>query len=201
MDSGKFWKHIKDAVTLLYPNLNEFWRSIAPYCLADDAVPPERILAARFPLQEILEMAVNVNDTSSVQDIMAFVLIEYKKLYPDDEQDAPTEKPTAEGNVQSEQGGDPPLPQDGAPAVVNIPPSLWAGKSMGAAISALRESGFSDEIIAVVLAEKMGISKLKVGRFLTPGDGEERENSTYSRRLESASKYVRSRYCITYLEK
>jgi hypothetical protein len=90
MVTGRFWRCIKDEVVLHYPKLNEFFMSIAPYCLEDYAAPPEKILTARFPLQDILEMAVVVNDTSNVQDITEFVFTEYNRLYPPDEQSAPT---------------------------------------------------------------------------------------------------------------
>ncbi|MDR1684918.1 MAG: hypothetical protein LBR82_00490 [Desulfovibrio sp.] len=80
----ELWGLIKSFVVLNYPKLNEFWKSIAPMCFNDDAVPPERILNARFPLQEVLEFAVAVgeDDTENVEDVIISILTKYKKLYP-----------------------------------------------------------------------------------------------------------------------
>jgi hypothetical protein len=82
LTTHKFWELIKSLVVINYPNLNEFWMSIAPMCLSDDAVPPERILNARFPLQEVLEFAVMEDYTESVEDVIISILTKYKKLYP-----------------------------------------------------------------------------------------------------------------------
>jgi hypothetical protein len=109
---------------------------------------------------------------------------------------AATAPVSTEETIQAEpQGG------TSGKATFNIPPSLWAGKSLEAAIAALRKEGFSNEVIAYVLVEKMGTAKLPVGRLLFPPKrgGDVKEDSSYTRNIETALNAVKGRYDITFM--
>jgi hypothetical protein len=212
MDTGSFWEHIRDAVILTYPKLNEFWLSIAPACLTGNAVPPERLFNARFPLYDVLEIACRVSD-SSIEEVIQFVSDEYHKMYPpedpgnttrNDEVSHAGQEHAAPGTSRDQgKGVSPSTPEgDGIEKItINVPPSLWAGKTLEAAFNNLREADFGDAVIAYILVMKMETPKTTAGRLLfPPAPGEEKEDSTYLRKIDTCIRKATAQYNITFFE-
>ena len=84
---------------------------------------------------------------------------------------------------------------------LNIPPSLWAGKTPDVACQNLKEHGFDNSIIVYIIREKLGKSKVEAGRYAfgeVVSKGNEKENSTYSRTTDQYIKEVTSRYKLTF---
>jgi hypothetical protein len=115
-----------------------------------------------------------------------------------------------EQEIQAVTGGTPPqgeAPVENAPdaarqgkIMLNVPASLWAGKKPEAAMAAIKVGGYDDiDLIAYILVEKMKVPKLAAGRLLfTPLDGEEMEDSTYSRKITTALGKIKSLYNLTF---
>jgi len=85
---------------------------------------------------------------------------------------------------------------------VNIPASLWAGKTPPAAYNALKNE-YEPCVIAVIL-NKMGVSKLQGAQILsqdTPRKGKEPENSTFIRRFDKLLSKANRLYSFTFDEK
>jgi hypothetical protein len=83
---------------------------------------------------------------------------------------------------------------------LNVPPSLWAGRSAVEAADALKAAGYDANLIAYVLVKKMGKPKLPVGRLLfPPPPGQEKNDSTYLRKIDAAIRRITSKYRITFL--
>jgi hypothetical protein len=81
---------------------------------------------------------------------------------------------------------------------LNIPPSLWAGKTASAIMENLRAASFDDNVIAFVM-DKAGVSKQEAGRMLFPAKpGEEKETSTYQRKIDGCIKRVIERYDLIF---
>lgn len=85
---------------------------------------------------------------------------------------------------------------------VNIPASLWAGKSPKAIFAVLSEKGFAPEVIAYVLMEKVGgISKTDAGRLFSQEDiakGVEQEPRTYQRKIDGFLNDAKSKYSFIF---
>jgi hypothetical protein len=79
---------------------------------------------------------------------------------------------------------------------VNIPSSLWAGKTAKTIFNVLRER-YADEIIAYILVKKIGTPKTDAGRFFYPDDGEEREAKTYRDKINSLLEKVDQLYTFS----
>lgn len=85
---------------------------------------------------------------------------------------------------------------------VNVPASLWAGKSPKAIFAILSEKDFAPEVIAHVLLEKAGgISKTDAGRLFSQEDidkGVEQEPRTYQRKMDALLNEANSKYSFTF---
>jgi len=86
---------------------------------------------------------------------------------------------------------------------VNISSSLWAGLTKEKSFSALSAEGFSDEVIAFILIEKLSVPKGEAGRLFYSDEiakGEERDLSTYIRKIDSLLNRANSKYLFTFSE-
>jgi hypothetical protein len=82
---------------------------------------------------------------------------------------------------------------------LNIPPSLWAGKSPDAAFAALKERGLADEVIAVILSEKLEMKKTQAGKLFHQEErakGVERDAKTYQNTINTLLTNAERRYQI-----
>jgi hypothetical protein len=85
---------------------------------------------------------------------------------------------------------------------LNVPLSLWAGKTPQQAYAALKDS-FAPEIIAVIL-EKLDCNKTDGGRLLSPeevdkkGTPIEKDAGTYQRNVSKLLKKANSKYSLTF---
>lgn len=98
-------------------------------------------------------------------------------------------------------------PEDSTKLVpVNVPPSLWAGKTPEAAFEALSTSAYnySPEVIAYILMEKMpGSKKTEVGRFFYKKEIDndvEHETTTYREKIDKLLKQCNRCYLLTFNE-
>ena len=84
---------------------------------------------------------------------------------------------------------------------VNISSSLWAGLTKEKSYSALSAEGFSDEVIAFILIEKLSVPKGDAGRLfysyeiLKTG---ERDTSTYIRKIDNLLNRAKEKYLFTF---
>lgn len=86
--------------------------------------------------------------------------------------------------------------------IVNVDPSIWAGIAKERAFSALREYGFSDEVIAFILVKKLAIAKAEAGRLFYQSEiarGDERDISTYTRKIDNLLDKANKMYVFTFL--
>ena len=109
------------------------------------------------------------------------------------------ESPVALAPQQVQSGDETTLDTISTP--LNIPPSLWAGKTPDVACQNLKEHGFDNSIIVYIIREKLGKSKAEAGRYAfgeVISKGNEKENSTYARTTDQYIKEVTSRYKLTF---
>lgn len=84
---------------------------------------------------------------------------------------------------------------------VNVPASLWAGKTLSAAHDALKKD-FAPEVIAVILG-KLSDNKTECGRCLAQDEiskGVERDAGTYQRRFDNSISQANQKYLLTFNE-
>ena len=110
---------------------------------------------------------------------------------PIDGDDAPTDTPTKQVSI-------PPAGQEGSSSKgeqqkmpVNVPLSLCAGKTPQAVFDALKELGYDDGLIALVIDEKCNATKTEKGRPFLPGGS---DDSVYRRRLDTLVAAAQERY-------
>ena len=82
---------------------------------------------------------------------------------------------------------------------VNVPASLWAGKTAKVAFKNL-EGEFAEEIIAYILVEKMKHAKTEAGSLFYPDDGEYKENSVYVKKINTLLEKANGLYLLTFNE-
>lgn len=85
--------------------------------------------------------------------------------------------------------------------VVNISPSLWAGKSPETVYSEMKNKGFSDEVIAYLLVEKMSTPLTTAGKLLSFEDsdkGIERDPKTYRERVSGMVEKAKKHYSFSF---
>ena len=78
---------------------------------------------------------------------------------------------------------------------VNVPPWLWAGKTAKAVFGALRDLGYDDALIALVISEKCRSTKTDTGRLFLP---EGSDDSVYRRKLDTLMEEGKQRYTLTF---
>lgn len=110
------------------------------------------------------------------------------------------QRPTQDQNNSSPE---PAAPRASSPHLipVNIPASLWAGKTPKAIFTILSERQNTQEAIAAVLDKAGGITKTDAGRLFHMKEinlGIEREATTYQRTFDRLLKEFNSKYLLTF---
>lgn len=83
---------------------------------------------------------------------------------------------------------------------INIPHSLWAGKTLPVAYSTLAERGYEPCVIAAIL-EKLSSNKTECGRALAQDEltqGVERDPKTYQNKFKHLLEEANSKYLLTF---
>lgn len=83
---------------------------------------------------------------------------------------------------------------------INIPPSLWAGKTLPVACSTLEDAGYEPCVIAVILG-KLSNNKTECGRTLTQDElaqGIERDPKTYQNKFKNLLEDANRKYLFTF---
>ena len=87
---------------------------------------------------------------------------------------------------------------------VNVPASLWAGKTPQAIFDTLFEKGFAPEVIAYVFVKnECKITKTDAGRMFyreAIGKGIEQDPRTYQRKIDDLLKDAKVKYSFTFDE-
>jgi hypothetical protein len=87
---------------------------------------------------------------------------------------------------------------------INIPASLWAGKTPEAIFTVLSKEKFAPEVIAYIIMEKVGgISKTDTGRMFYQKEiskGIELDNRTYQRKIDDLLEEAKSKYLFTFTD-
>ena len=84
---------------------------------------------------------------------------------------------------------------------MNVPASLWAGKRTDIIIENLKSTGFDEDTTIYILVQKCEKAKTEIGRLFYPDvmeKGNEKENSSYIRRVDTAIKKIEGKYTLTF---
>ena len=84
---------------------------------------------------------------------------------------------------------------------INVPISLWGGKTPQAIFDSLSQAKFAPEVIAYVLMKNGGVTKTDAGRMFYQGardKGVEQEPRTYQRKIDNLLKRANSKYSFAF---